>query len=87
MTVKEYISNHGWNVATGSYIGKCWNVDIGFINSENGLEDETEFSISAFDENELAELFSEFCKENAIKDNTVTYVSVVEIADNAEDLS
>lgn len=85
MTVKECIAKNGWNVPEN--IKKAWNVDIGFINTETEMEDETEFSISAYDENELSELFSEFCKENKIADNTVIYVSVVEMADDFEDLS
>lgn len=44
---------------------------IGFINSD-GVEDETEYS--AFNLNELMELYSCFCKENGFKQNTVTYV-------------
>jgi hypothetical protein len=87
MTVIGYIEKNGWNVDVDGHIGTCWNVDIGFVNSENRCDDETEFSISAFDANELEELFVDFCKENQINSNTVTYVSVVEMADSFEELS
>ena len=85
MTVKECIAKNGWNVPENAK--KAWNVDIGFINSETNLEDETEFSICAYDENDLAELFAEFCKENKIAADTVIYISVVEMADDFEELS
>lgn len=86
MTVKEYIAQHGWNVRDDN-IHKAWNVDIGFFNGETGREDETEFAISAHADDELSELFTEFCKENKIADNTVIYVTVVETADDFEDLN
>lgn len=47
---------------------------IGFINSD-GAEDETE--LDAYNLAELAELYSDFCKENGFKQNTVTYVERV----------
>ena len=85
MTVKECIKKHGWNVPENPK--KAWNVDIGFINSESGNEDETEFSICAYADDELSDLFTDFCKENKIADNTVIYVTVVEMADDFEDLN
>lgn len=85
MTVKECIKKNGWNVTENPK--KAWNVDIGFINSETEAEDETEFSICAYNENELQELFEEFCKENKISSATVIYISVVQTADDFEDLN
>lgn len=47
---------------------------IGFVNNE-GREDETE--LDAFNLQELQEVYSEFCKENNFKQNTVLYVERV----------
>lgn len=87
MTVRECVEKNGWGVDVESNVGKFWSVDIGFINNVDDCYDETEFSISAYDIDELEELFGDFCKENRFAPNTVTYVSVVEMADNEEDLS
>ena len=87
MTVKECIAKNGWGVGEEAIDKKAWNVDIGFINSETERDDETEFSITAYNDTELEELFVTFCKENQIADNTVTYISVVEMAYDFEDLS
>ena len=85
MTVKECIKKNGWNVQENPQ--KAWNVDIGFINSETELEDETEFSICAYDEDDLQDLFEEFCKENKISSDTVIYVSVIQTANDFEELN
>lgn len=61
------------------------NVGIDFINSED-KEDQTEFSIQAFDAEELSELFADFCKENKFQGDSVTCITVVQIASAIEDL-
>ena len=85
MTIKQYIKKYGWNLECKSKI--CWamNVNIGFSNE--GQDDETQFSIEAYDVDELNNLFADFCKENGFKQNTVTYITIVEMADSIEDLS
>lgn len=60
-------------------------VDVGFIDDE-GREDETQMDINAYDEQELSSLFADFCKENKFPTNTVTYVTIVQIADTMEEL-
>lgn len=87
MTIKQWIDINGWAINPNEPDGKFWNVDIGFINSEDRREDETEFTINAYDLDELEELFDNFCKENKIANNTVVYVAVVETADNEDALS
>lgn len=85
MTIKDCIAKNGWNVPENPK--KAWNVDIGFMNSETDVEDETEFSICAYDADDLEDLFEEFCKENKIRSDTVIYVNVVEMKDDFEELS
>lgn len=78
MTVKEYIRRHGWNLECEN-IRACrsMEVDIAFEN-EDTLDDmdETEFIINAYDDDELSELFDEFCKENNLANNTVDNIVV-----------
>lgn len=62
------------------------NVDVSFINSE-GREDETQFSIKAYDTQDLSDLFNDFCKENNFKRDTVFAITVVEMADTMDELS
>lgn len=55
--------------------------DINFLN-DSKMEDEVQFTITgtrSLNEicNELSELFSEFCKENNFKNNTVTSITYV----------
>ena len=87
MTVKEFVEKNGWYFNVENNDGSFWNVNIGFVNSTDDNDDETTFSISAYDVDELEELFYDFCEENELANNTVTYVSVVEIADNEDELS
>lgn len=60
-------------------------VDIGFVN-DDGREDETQMDINAYDEQELSKLFTSFCKENKFPINTVTYVTIVQIANTMDEL-
>ena len=87
MTVKGFVESNGWSLNFNDSVGKFWNIDIGFVNSEDGREDETEFSISAYDLDELDDLFREFCKENSLDDDAVIYVNVVETAEDEDELS
>ena len=86
MTIKQYIKKYGWGLGCDSKPCRAMNVDIDFINNEGKL-DETQFSINAYNVNELDELFTEFCKENNFKRNTVTNISIVEMADSIDELS
>lgn len=86
MTVKGYIKKNGWIIDCNTKMCRFMNVAVGFVNN-SGMEDETEFSIAAYDENELSDLFDEFCKENGFKTNKVIYVAVTEIADSIGELS
>lgn len=65
--------------------GRAMSVNIGFVNDE-GRENETQMDINAFDEQELSKLFTAFCKENKFPINTVTYVTIVRIADTMDEL-
>lgn len=62
-------------------------VHVDFINAEK-REDETSFDLMANKNaiNELDELYTEFCKENDLKRNTVTSITVVATAETMEKL-
>lgn len=86
MTVRQYIKENGWNwdvKEAGTW--RVCTVDIGFINSD-GDQDETEFDISGLNVNELAQLFTDFCKENRFPMNTVTGITVKAVAASFKEL-
>lgn len=85
MNIKQFIKKHGWQMENTSKQGRAMSVDIGFVNDE-GREDETQMDINAYDEQELSKLFTAFCKENKFPINTVTYVTIVQIADTMDEL-
>lgn len=85
MTIKQYIKKYGWKIACSPKMCRVMSVNIGFINDEN-REDQTRLDIMAYDEGELSNLFKDFCRENWFPQNTVTYVGVVQMADNMEEL-
>ena len=93
MTVKQYFKNGGtWNIECDLISPyRVMSVDIDFeYPAEKGeiKEDETQFDISTYDENELNDLFKDFLKENKIKikDVTIRSVTVVQVAVKMDDL-
>jgi hypothetical protein len=67
MTVKQAAKGVVSNIGTRTY-------DIDFINSD-GEVDETQFDAKGTEE--LSEIYSEFCKENGFKSNTVISITDV----------
>ena len=86
MTINQYIQKYGWQMECDSKACRAMSVDIGFLNGE-GREDETQLDISAYDEQELSDLFADFCKENGFPTNTVRSVTIVQVADSFEELA
>ena len=81
MTIKECVKKYGWNISCElPRIVRRADVDVDFINTE-GSEDETQFTLSEYGTNaateELNTLFADFCKDEHIKANTVTSVTIV----------
>lgn len=68
-----------------SKLDRTMSVDIDFVNEE-GMMEETQMDINAYDEQELSKLFAAFCKENKFPINTVIYVTIVKIADSMDEL-
>lgn len=89
MNIKECIKKNGLQIEVDT-LKRCQTVDVSFINSD-GIEDETEFDVSFVNtkagEQELSQLFADFCKENHFKSNTVFAVTVVKSADTLDDLN
>lgn len=78
MTIKQCIRKKGWQLyADTSQSYRSMDVDVDFKNE--GVLDETQFHINAYNENELTELFTEFCKENNLRRNTVVSVNIVQV--------
>lgn len=86
MTIKEYIKKNGWQVECETKPCRYINVDVNFLNNEKA-EDETQFSIRAYDVEELDQLFNDFCKENGFNRNTVTCVTIVQMAETMGELN
>lgn len=88
MNIKECIKKNGLQTEVNE-LKRYQTVDVSFINSD-GNEDETEFDVSFMGtkagEDELSQLFADFCKENKFKTNTVLSVTVVKSADSFEEL-
>lgn len=61
-------------------------VQIGFTHKEME-DDETEFCINAWDADELAELFKNFCEENHFEELSVCRIGVVRTASSLEELT
>lgn len=85
MTIRQIIKKYGWQMKCDVKPGRFMSVGIGFMN-EKGKEDETQMDINAYDEQELSELFADFCRENQLLDDTVTYITIVQIADTMDKL-
>ena len=85
MNIKEHIKKIGWNMEADYKNCRYMNVDVSFVNSD-GRDDETQFSIKAYDADELSRLFADFCKENGFKKNSVTCVTIVQMAATMEEL-
>ena len=85
MNIKQFIRKHGWQMECNSKPSRVMWMDVGFIDDER-REDETQMDINAYDEQELSRLFVDFCKENKFPTNTVTAVTIVQIADTMEEL-
>ena len=66
MNIREAAQEYG-DISRGTY-------DIGFINSD-GMNDETEFFVD--DLEDLVALFSEFCRENGLAEDSVAYIKIV----------
>ena len=85
ITIKECIKKNGWQYECETKPCRYMNVDISFLNNEKA-EDETQFSIRAYDVEELNQLFNDFCKENGFKKNTVTCIAIVQMAETMDEL-
>ena len=88
MNIQECLKKNGLQMEVDE-LKRYQMVDIDFINSD-GKEDETQFSVSFIGtkagEEELTQLFSDFCKENGFKTNTVQSITVVASADKWSEL-
>lgn len=80
MTISQYLMKHGWNI--DCKIKACYRVmtvHINFLTSKKE-EDQTSFDINAYDKKELCSLFKGFCRENHLPQNTVTCITIVDVA-------
>lgn len=74
MTAKQYIHFHGWQCDCDPILCRYMNVLVIFSN--DGTMDETEMRIRAYDVDELSALFSDFCRENGYRQNTVCNIVI-----------
>lgn len=76
MTVKEFVKKKEITAECAVKGCRSMDVQVAFVNDE-GCDDETEFTISAYDFDELRKLYSDFCKENGYPVNTVKNIIIV----------
>lgn len=85
MTIKQFIRQYGWNMECKSRTGRWMSVDVSFT-APDGRSDETSFDIEAYNEDELSELFSDFCTENGCAIDTVWGITITAVANSFEEL-
>ncbi len=88
MTIKKFVKTIGFTVDVPKV--KLWSaIEIGFVGND-GYEDCTEFhvqhALTNDGINELEKLFNDFCKEEKIKKDSVTYVSIRVTSDTEDTL-
>lgn len=89
MTIKNAVKagKIGAHLCYSTSLCRAMIVHVCFLNNEK-QEDETSFDLMINKNaiNELDELYTEFCKENDLKRNTVTSITVVATAETMEKL-
>lgn len=86
MTIKQCLKRNGWQDETTTFgMYRYMSVDINFLDFNNS-EQETQFDITAYDEDELEKLFCEFCDESHFPKNRVISITIVNKALLLEDL-
>lgn len=84
MTIRQCIKKNGWQLECETEGCRAMSVDVDFFNGTTN--DETQFDITAYNADELAELFKEFCKENGYPYNRVTSITIVKAAGTMDEL-
>lgn len=85
-TIRSFVKSHGWQMECPLIpMAGVMTVHVNFMNNEN-VEDETSFDVKAYDVNELAKLFMDFCHENGYQTNSVTGVSIVDLAKTMDEI-
>lgn len=85
MTIKQFIRKYGWNMESKSRTGRWMSVDVSFT-APDGRSDETSFDIEAYNEDELSDLFLDFCTENGFAVDTVCGITITAVANSFEKL-
>jgi len=81
-TIKDYISQHGFNTSQVAMDDKVLSVTVLVSFMDGNKEDSAEFEIGAENVEELNELYNVFCKETGIPADTVFAVSVTKTYKN-----
>lgn len=79
MTINECIKKHGWNMECEQHSCRWMCVEVSFLDNRK-LPDEVSFDIRAYDKDELAKLYENFCRENGFPINTVEMVTISAMA-------
>ncbi len=91
MTILECIRSKGMTIDCEVSLHRCGEVEVCFYNTDDGRDDATSFDIndplSKQGENELDELFREFCKENNLPRNTVDEIRLTCVAESMDELA
>ena len=91
MNIKQFLKKNGYETECDVDPYTVWvEVIVAFTNSSTGADDETSFDVQhPFTENgknELSDLFRDFCKEEGIKNNTVTGIVITNTAQTYNEL-
>lgn len=90
MTIKECLREDGIIISCNVTLHRCGEVEV-FFRDENDEPDSTCFDVmdplGKRGENELDELYKEFCKENNFPRNTVDEIQLNCVAESMERLA
>ena len=91
MTIKQCLNKKGMTVDCEVTLHRCGEVCVYFYNTDEKRDDSTCFDIvvplGKKGENDLDELFKEFCKENNIPRNTVDEIHLTCVAESMDELA
>ncbi len=91
MTIYETLKKNGMVLDCEVTLHRCGDVIVCFYNTADKRDDSTSFDIvdplTKRGEQELSNLYKDFCKENKIPANTVNEIRLAHVAESMEELA
>lgn len=91
MTIEDTLKENGITINCEVTLHHCGDVIVYFYNTEDARADSTSFDVveplTKAGEQELSNLYSEFCKENKISCDTVEEIHLNHVAESMDELA